>query len=248
MQILGLEGVPEVLPGDGLAGLLFGAAARSGVGIRSGDIVVVCQKVVSKANGRLVERTKLQPTRAVAAWASASERDPREVQAVLAETQRVVRADRGILISRTHHGFVCANAGVDRSNAPPGTFTLLPEDPDADARELAGELGRLAGTRPAVVITDTFGRPFRRGAVEVALGVFGMAALLDYRGIRDPSGRELRSTEVALADQVAAAAGLVMGKLRRAPAAIVRGLEPELPGQAGTGASLVRPEAEDLFR
>ncbi len=248
MQILGIEGVPEVRPGDDLARLLFDGAERCGFGIRAGDVVAVCQKVVSKAEGRIVRRDELKPARVVHAWALANDRDPWEVQAVMAEARKVVKTGRGVLITETHHGLVCANAGVDRSNAPSGAFTLLPRDPDRSAARLAEALGRLVGADPGVVITDTFGRPFREGAVGVALGVAGVPGLLDYRGQKDTAGRRLRTTVVAFADEVAAAAGLVAGKLRRIPAVVLRGLSPEIECPPGDGASLRRPEGEDLFR
>ena len=248
MQILGIEGVPEIRPGDDLAQLLFEGAERCGFGIRAGDIVAVCQKVVSKAEGRIVRRDELTPARVVRAWALANDRDAEEVQAVMAEARKVVKTGRGILVTETHHGLVCANAGVDRSNTPKGTFTLLPEDPDRSARQLAEGFGRLAGAEPGVVVTDTFGRPFREGAVGVALGVAGIPALLDLRGREDHGGRQLRTTVVAFADEVAAAAGLVTGKLRRIPAVVLRGIAPEIECAPGNGASLVRPEGDDLFR
>ena len=248
MQVLGIEGVPEIRPGDDLAQLLFDRAKRCGFGIRAGDIVAVCQKVVSKAEGRIIRREVLKPARVVTAWALANDRDADEMQAVMAEARKVVKTGRGILITETHHGLVCANAGVDRSNAPEGAFTLLPEDPDRSARRLAAALDRLSGAKPGVVITDTFGRPFREGAVGVALGVAGLPALMDYRGRKDPVGRQLRTTVVAFADEVAAAAGLVTGKLRRVPAVVVRGLVPEIESPPGNGASLRRPERDDLFR
>lgn len=248
MEILGLRGIPEVRSGDDLPGLLLEAVERSGVGIQAGDVVVVCQKVVSKAAGRTIRRDELRPRRVVTAWALANDREAEEIQAVMAEAQKIVKAGRGVLVTQTVHGFVCANAGVDRSNAPEGSFVLLPEDPDASARELATALRWRTGMAPGVVVTDTFGRPFRHGAVNVALGVAGIPAVLDYRGERDAAGRVLQTTIIAYADEIAAAAGLVLGKLRRIPAAIVRGLTPELDRPAGTGASLVRPESEDLFR
>lgn len=248
MQILGIAGVPEVRPGDDLAQLLFDAAEQCGVGVRAGDVVAVCQKVVSKAEGRIVRRADLKPARVVRAWALANDRDPEEVQAVMAEARKVVKTGPGILVTQTHHGLVCANAGVDRSNAPENAFTLLPEDPDRSARRLAEGLGRLAGATPGVVITDTFGRPFREGTMGVALGVAGIPALLDYRGHEDASGRTLQTTIVAFADEVAAAAGLVTGKLRRIPAVVLRGLAPEIDSAPGDGASLRRAEGKDLFR
>ncbi len=256
LQLLGIEGIPEIRPGDDLAGRIRSAAARVGAEPADGDVLVVCQKVVSKAEGRLVRTDRIEPTKAAAAWALENRRDPAEVHTVLAEAQRVVRTAGPVLITETRHGFVCANSGVDRSNAPPGTLCLLPVDPDRSARELAGRLsGESAneGVKVGVILTDTWGRPFRLGAVEVAIGVAGVPALLDYRGQQDPAGRTLgrtlRSSTIAVADELAAAAGLLMGKLRRIPAVLVRGV-PALVGDGppGTGADLLRDRGEDFFR
>lgn len=235
VELLGVEGLPEIRPGDDLARLVADRIA-----LAPDAVVVLAQKVVSKAENRLVPLDRIRPAPIVREWSHAAGRDPREVQAVLAEARRVVRVAGAVLITETHHGFVCANSGVDRSNSAPGTLCLLPRDPDRSARELAARLGA------PVIVSDTWGRPFRLGAVEMAIGIAGVPALLDHRGRRDPAGRTLRTSQTAVADELAAAAGLVMGKLRRIPAVLVRGLPFREP--AGTGTALLRDRGEDLFR
>jgi coenzyme F420-0:L-glutamate ligase/coenzyme F420-1:gamma-L-glutamate ligase len=237
-----LPGIPEVRTGDDLAALL---AASAGDDLRPGDVLVVAHKVVSKAEGAVVALADVVPSARAREIGEALDRDPRHVQVVLDQAAEVVRARRGVLVCRTHHGFVCANAGVDASNAPaPGTVVCLPRDPDASARGLRA---RLAG-RPAVVISDSFGRAWRHGQVEVAIGLAGLAPLEDWRGRPDIGGRRLRATWIATADQAAAAADLVRAKDSREPAVVVRGLERHVTAQDGAGAqALVRPRAEDLF-
>ncbi len=246
MILFGLDGLPEVEPGFDLAALILDGIDRTGRRLERGDVVAVCQKVVSKAEGRLVRLDEVEPGAEACAVAARGGLDAREVEVILSESQRVVRMRGTVLIAETRHGFVCANAGVDRSNAPPGTLCLLPGDPDASARRLAARLGD-AGACVGVVITDTWGRPFRLGAVNVAIGVAGIPALVDYRGTRDAAGRVLRSTTIALADEIAASAGLLMGKVRRTPVVVVRGcpLPDALPS---VGKDLLREAGEDLFR
>jgi coenzyme F420-0:L-glutamate ligase/coenzyme F420-1:gamma-L-glutamate ligase len=228
LEVLPLTGLPEVRPGDDLVELL--APAIRGAGGADGDVVVVTQKVVSKAEGRLVP---------------AGEREA----AIERESARVVARRGDLVIAATRHGFVCANAGVDASNVPANRVSLLPEDPDGTAERLRAGLGRALGTRLAVVITDTFGRPWRRGLVNVAIGVAGLPAVVDLRGRPDADGRPLEATVAALADEVAAASGLVMPKAGRVPAALVRGLGDDVRGAPpGRAAELVRPPDEDLFR
>ena len=248
LQFLGLEGFPEIRTGDDLARLTCEAVARAGEELREGDVLVFCQKSVSKAEGRLVRRDRIRPAKVVSAWAREHRRDPCEIQAALAEARRVVRVAGPVLITETRQGFVCANSGVDGSNTAPGTLCLLPEDPDRSARGLAEQLAAATGARLGVVITDTWGRPFRLGAVNVALGVAGFPALIHHRGRRDPAGRSLRSSTLAVADEVAAAAGLLMGKLRRIPAVLARGLPACASGPPGTGRQLLRSRGEDIFR
>jgi coenzyme F420-0:L-glutamate ligase / coenzyme F420-1:gamma-L-glutamate ligase len=237
-----LPGIPEVRRGDDLALLLARAAAGS---LRGGDVLVVAHKVVSKAEGAVVSLSTVTPSPRALELAAASGRDPRHVQVVLDQSAEVVRAERGVLICRTHHGFVCANAGVDASNAAGADMLVcLPRDPDASARTLRAALPG----RPAVVIADSFGRAWRNGQVEVAIGIAGLAPLEDWRGRADSAGRELRATWIAVADQAAAAADLVRRKDSREPAVVVRGLERHVSRADGPGAAaLVRPAAEDLF-
>jgi coenzyme F420-0:L-glutamate ligase / coenzyme F420-1:gamma-L-glutamate ligase len=239
-----LPGVPEVRAGDDLGGLLADAAARLEGGLRARDVLAVAHKVVSKAEGRTVRLADVTPGAKAAALAAEHDKDPRHVQVILDESTTVLRADRGRLICRTRHGFVCANAGVDASNAgAPDTLVLLPADPDGSARGLRRALGC------AVVITDSFGRPWRMGQCEVAIGSAGLATLDDWRGRPDADGRELVVTAIAIADEAAAAADLARGKDTREPAVRIRGLERHVTGEDGAGAAaLVRALEDDLFR
>jgi coenzyme F420-0:L-glutamate ligase/coenzyme F420-1:gamma-L-glutamate ligase len=247
VRILGVAGMPEVAPGDDIAALILAALATQGMALQNGDVLVVTQKIVSKAEGRLVELRTVEPSELAKRFAHRWRKDARQVELVLREARRIVRMDKGVLIVETRHGFVCANAGVDASNTGrPGFVTLLPEDPDASAEGIRVEVRRRAGAKVPVIIADSFGRPWREGIDQVALGVAGLVPLRDYTGERDPDGYELRVTQVALADELAAAAELVMGKLDRVPAAIVRGYA--TPSGAGSGRQLLRDAAKDLFR
>ena len=241
-----LEGLPEIEDGHDLAALLH----RAGEPFERGDVLVVAHKVVSKAEGRVVRLSDVTPGRRARLLAEEHGKDPRHVQVVLDETAEIVRAERGVLICRTYHGFVCANAGVDASNAgAPDTLVLLPEDPDSSARRIRGTLKLLGGTAPAVVITDSFGRAWRHGQADVAIGLAGLAPLEDWRGAQDKDGRELRATWVAVADQVASAADLARRKDAAQPAVVVKGLDRHVTEDDGPGAaSLLRPQGEDLFR
>ena len=243
IRLVPLAGLPEIGPGDDLAAHLAEAAARAGVSLADG-VLVVAQKVVSKAEGRVVRLSEVEPSEAARRIAAEDEKDPRHVEVVLRETVRVVRRGHRVLICETRHGFVCANAGVDLSNAPGDAAVLLPEDPDASARRLREALR--AGDAPlGVIVSDTFGRPWREGLVDVALGCAGIAPLDDQRGERDRSGRELLVTTMATADQLAAAAGLLMEKAAGVPAVWIEGVAVE-----GDGAlrDLLRDPATDLFR
>jgi coenzyme F420-0:L-glutamate ligase/coenzyme F420-1:gamma-L-glutamate ligase len=247
LSIIPVHGIPEVRPKDDLVGLLRKALASEGERLTAGDVLVVAQKVVSKSEGRLVRLSEVVPTERAIAMAEESGKDPRQLEVVLGETKQIIRWERGVLISETHHGFICANAGVDRSNAgAPDTVVLLPVDPDASAGRIRDEIARRAGVTVAVVITDTFGRAWREGHTNVAIGIAGLPALKRYVGQRDPEGYELRVTEIAVADEIAAAAELVMGKLDRCPVAIVRGLTFEDSDE--TAQEYVRPAARDMFR
>lgn len=242
-----LPGLPRIRPGDDLASLLAAAAPAD---LAGGDVLVVAQKVVSKAEGRIVRLADVVPTARARELALRIDKDPRQVQAVLDESTAVVRARRGVLVVRTHHGFVCANAGIDASNAPgEDALVLLPRDPDASARALRARLRELRGVAPAVVISDSFGRAWRRGQADVALGCAGLVALDDWTGRFDAEGRELRATQIAIADQAASAADLARAKDSGEPAVLVRGLERFVTVADGPGAvaGLVRAVAEDLF-
>jgi coenzyme F420-0:L-glutamate ligase/coenzyme F420-1:gamma-L-glutamate ligase len=249
VAIIPIPGVPMVQPGDDLARLLGDAIDAARVGVKPDDVLAVCQKVVSKAEGAVVRLADVVASPfAEAVAAQTQQKDPRAVEVVLRETRRIVRMDRGHVICETRHGWVCANAGVDESNGvAPEVLTLLPRDPDASAANLCERLRTRFGVALAVVITDTFGRPWREGLVEVALGCAGMDPLLDLRGRADLAGRTLHHTVVALADEVAAAAGLVMEKDSRVAAAIVRGVR-HAAGPGGAARALVRRAELDLFR
>lgn len=230
LEIIPIDGIPEVVPGDDLAGLIA-AAARD---LRDGDVVVVTQKVVSKAEGALVE-------------IDAS--DPRGHKAIVeSQSVRVLRRRGDLIISETKHGFVCANAGVDLSNVDEGQAALLPEDSDRSARRIRDGIRAGTGVEVAVIVSDTFGRPWRRGLTDVAIGCAGIKAIVDLRGTEDSRGRELQVTEVCVVDELASAAELVMGKATGVAAAVVRGVDPAWLGRGEVRGEVVRPPAEDLFR
>src|SRR5262245_33474983 len=250
VAVIPVPGLPMIRPGDDLAALLGDAIDAARVGVKAGDVLAVCQKVVSKAEGAVVSLDDVVASPFAEQLAARTEggKDPRAVEVILRESKRIVRMDRGHVICETSHGWVCANAGVDESNGvEPGMLTLLPRDADASAAALCDRLRNRYGVELAVVVTDTFGRPWREGLVEVALGCAGMDPLLDLRGRADLAGRELHHTVVALADEVAAAAGLVMEKDSAVAAAIVRGVR-YTPGRGGAAARLVRKPEFDLFR
>lgn len=245
LRLLPLFGLPEITPGCDLAALIAGAARAEGIPLAN-RIVVVCQKIVSKAEGRLVPLAGVEPSALAREIGAEHGRDPRQVEVVLRESRRIVRRGRGVLITETHHGFVCANAGVDLSNAPgPDVAVLLPVDPDASARKLADALSTPEGPTP-VVISDTFGRPWREGLVDVALGSAGLAPIRDDRGTLDRAGRELQVTQPATADQLAAAAGLLMWKSAGVPVVVVEGFPIE--GDGSVRERLLRDPSTDLFR
>ena len=244
IEAVAIAGLPEIEPGDDLAELI----ARHP--LVDGEIVVIAHKAVSKAEGRLRRLDEITPTPRALELAAEHGKDPRHVQAILDESVELVRSARGVLIVRTRHGLVCANAGIDESNTPAdGVLVLLPLDPDASARELRARLATLTGRRPAVVITDSFGRAWRIGQLDTAIGVAGLRALDDWRGRADRRGRELHATVLATADAVAAAADLARTKGSGEPVVIVRGLAEHVTDDDGPGASvLVRAAGEDLFR
>jgi coenzyme F420-0:L-glutamate ligase/coenzyme F420-1:gamma-L-glutamate ligase len=245
-EVIGVTGIPEVRPGDDVARLVAEAAARQETPLATGDLLVVGQKIVSKAEGRLVRLADVTPSPVAQSMAAGLARDPRLVELILRESRRVVRMDQGVLITETHHGWVCANAGVDQSNVDIDCVALLPEDPDRSARALRETIRARQGVDVLVIIADTFGRPWREGLTNVAIGLAGFAPLRSYLGERDSAGRPLQATILALADEFAAAAEPVMGKLDRIPAAIVRGLR-LTPSEEGSK-PLLRDPARDLFR
>ncbi len=240
-------GMPEVRSGDDLTALVLAGLRAARETVLARDVVVLAQKVVSKAEGRLVRLADVVPGERALRMAAESGKDARLLEVVLSESRAVVRWERGVLIAETRHGFVCANAGVDQSNAgAPGVVVLLPVDPDASAARIREEVAAATGNAVAVVITDTFGRPWREGHVNVAIGAAGLPALERLAGFSDPEGYELRVTQIALADEIASATELVMGKLDRRPAAIVRGLV--LAPSDDNARTYVRPRDRDMFR
>ncbi len=243
-----VSGLPEVHSGDDLAALI--AAQPAGTRLRDGQVVAIAHKAVSKAEGAVVSLAEVTPSDRARELALESERDPRAVQVVLDEAVEILRAERGVLICRTRHGFVCANAGVDTSNASdPDTVILLPRDPDASARRLRARLRELTGATVAVLITDSFGRAWRHGQLDSAIGLAGMSPLEDWRGRTDATGLELKATWLAVADAAAATADLARAKDSREPVVIIEGLERFLTAEDGPGAAeLLRPLDEDLFR
>ena len=239
LRVIPLEGMPEVEEGADLGALVADAAP-----LEDGDVVVVAQKIVSKAEGRVVRLEDVEPSDL--ARQLAADQDPRRLEVVLREAARIVRSRPPLVIAETRHGLVCASAGVDASNAPePGLLVLLPIDPDESARRLRDRLRELTGRSVGVVVSDSFGRPWRQGTTDVAIGSAGILTLLDLRGRRDRAGYELHATEIAVADEIAGAAELVMGKTNGVPGAVVRGLD--LAGE-GTARELVMPPERDLFR
>ena len=244
VSVIPLVGLPELEESDDLALLLHAAAGRAG-GLVDGDVVVVAQKAVSKVEGRIVRLGEIEPSPRAVELAG-PDGDPRQVEVILRESSEVVRSRPPLVIAETRHGFVCASAGVDASNTPEDdTVVLLPLDPDASARVLRQRLAALAAVEVGVIVSDSFGRAWRQGTTDVALGVSGIAPLLDLRGTTDTRGRELRTTQIAVADEIAGAAELVLGKARGVPAAIVRGVDVRGDGSA---AELVMPRERDLFR
>jgi coenzyme F420-0:L-glutamate ligase/coenzyme F420-1:gamma-L-glutamate ligase len=246
ISLVALSGIPEIVHGDDLGATIAHAVSASAHAVASGDVFVVAQKVVSKAEGAVVDLATVTPSPRAVEWAGAYGKDPRVVEVVLRESRRIVRMERGIIIAETSHGFVCANAGVDASNVAVGYVTLLPRDSDASAERIRDALSRAFGCAVGVIVSDTFGRPWREGVVNVALGVAGLRPLLDYRGCTDAFGRRLESTVMAVADELASAAELVMRKTAAKPVAIVRGAA-EWVGE-GSGRMLLREASLDLFR
>jgi coenzyme F420-0:L-glutamate ligase/coenzyme F420-1:gamma-L-glutamate ligase len=246
LEVFGIHGLPDLRPGDDLAALALRAADAQGTPFHAGDVVVLSQKAVSKAEGRLVRLADVTPSPLAIEVGHGQKKDPRLIEVILRESRRIVRMDRGILITETRHGQICANAGVDQSNVGLGWASLLPEDPDASARTFASRVHSERRVEVSVIVADTFGRPWREGLVNVAIGVAGLRPLQTYLGVPDAHGYTLQATILAVADELAAAAELVMGKLDRVPVAVVRGYRYD----AGPGSSreLLRDPNQDLFR
>ena len=247
LRVIGLPGIPIVTPGADLVALIHQAAVAAPLPLQTGDILVITQKIVSKAEGFLIALKDITPSPWAEQYARQWGKDPRHVEVVLHQSRRIVRMDRGVLIAETHHGFICANAGVDQSNIEgEEVVAVLPVDPDASARAIRQGLRERLGVEVAVIISDTFGRPWRDGIVNVAIGLSGMQAIKDYTGQRDAQGYELRVTALAVADELAAAAELVMNKLDNVPVAVIRGYD--YPRGEGSLAQLIRAPERDLFR
>jgi coenzyme F420-0:L-glutamate ligase / coenzyme F420-1:gamma-L-glutamate ligase len=246
VELLPLLGLGEIREGDDLESLFLAAAGKSGVEFADGDIVAVAQKIVSKSEGRIVDLSSVRPSVRAKRLAAKRNRDPRLVEVILRESRRIVRDDP-VIITETHHGFVCANSGVDHSNVPgQDCVALLPVDPDISAARIAARLRDRTGKQVGVLITDTFGRPWRLGLVNVVIGAAGVPVLLDLRGTRDRDEKRLQASVIALADELAAAAGLLMGKAAGVPAVIIRGYPYERA--ADSARRIIRPANEDLFR
>jgi coenzyme F420-0:L-glutamate ligase / coenzyme F420-1:gamma-L-glutamate ligase len=247
VRLIGLGATPEIAPGDDLARLVADAAQASRVRLTDGDIVIVTHKAVAKAEGRLLDLRTVEPSALAQEFGTTWKRDPRQIEVVLRESARIVRMDRGLIIAETRHGLVCANAGVDQSNVPgDDTVCLLPLDPDASARHLRAGLRERLGVDVAVIVSDSFGRTWRLGIVNVAIGVAGLQPLIDYRGRPDNDGRTMTATVMAVADELAASAELVTGKLDRRPFVVVRGYRYE--HAEGSARAIVMDSQTDFFR
>jgi coenzyme F420-0:L-glutamate ligase / coenzyme F420-1:gamma-L-glutamate ligase len=249
LSLFVVPGLPEIRKGQNLARTIAQAARRADIEWQDSDVVVVAQKIVSKSEGRTMRLSRVRPSVRACDLAKSLQKDPRLVELVLRESRRILRSER-VLIVETHHGFVCANAGIDHSNVPGSdSVTLLPKNPDASAGRLAAALRKLTSRRVAVIVSDTFGRPWRLGLVNVAIGAAGISALVDQRGRRDRGGKVLQATIVAVADELAAAAGLLMQKSSGTPVVVIRGYRyRSIQSAAVNAASIIRPAKEDLFR
>ncbi|HHY37393.1 MAG TPA: coenzyme F420-0:L-glutamate ligase [Clostridia bacterium] len=248
IAIIGITGIGEITAGHDLGLTIYEKAMAQGTPVQDGDIIVVTQKAVSKSEGMIVDLDTITPSPFALGISKTLNKDPRLVEVVLREASRIVKMDNGVIITQTHHGFVCANSGVDASNVPgSSSVTLLPRDPDASAARIRARIQDLSGRRVAVIVSDTFGRPWRMGIVNVAIGVSGLEPIADLRGSADAFGKTLKATEIAVADEIASAAELVTGKTRGIPVVIVRGY-PWSFSETGSSKSLIRPKESDLFR
>ena len=246
LEIVGLEGLGEVRQGDSIAALIVEACVKQGITLADQDVVVVAHKIVSKAEGQVLKLAEIQPSPRAVELAKELGKDARALEVILRESRRIIRTGGGTIIVETHHGFICANAGVDLSNVGLGNIALLPRDPDASARRIRAEIQQRLGVAPGVIVSDSFGRAWRLGTVDIAVGVAGLEPFKDERGSNDPYGYELRAAVAAVADELAGAAEIVMGKKDRIPVVMIRGYERK--GEDGSAQELLRPEAEDLFR
>ncbi|MGE3983898.1 MAG: coenzyme F420-0:L-glutamate ligase [Dehalococcoidia bacterium] len=246
VSITGIDGIPEIEAGDDLAKFIADAVSNQGETLQDHDVLVVTQKAVSKSEGRYVILEDIEPSALAVELATNWEKDPRHVEVVLRESKRIVRMDHGVIITETRHGLVCANAGVDASNVPGERLMLLPVDPDASAQRIREGIKRETGADVAVIVSDTFGRPWRTGYTEVAIGVAGMMPIIDYVGMVDTHGRELKATWICIADELASAAELVTGKINRVPVALIRGYP--IPRGEGSAKEMVRMAETDMFR
>ena len=246
VELIGLEGIGEVRAGDSVGSLICDACSRHGIDLLDEDVLIVAHKIVSKAEGRIVHLADVQPSARAFELGRQLDKEPALVELILRESREIIRMGGRALIVETHHGFICANAGVDQSNVGGGAVALLPKDPDRSAQQIRGEIQRRTGKSPALIISDSFGRPWRVGTVDIALGVCGLKPLRDERGMMDAYGYQLKAAVAAIADEIAAAAELAMGKRDRVPVVIARGCEIEK--EEGSVKELLRPEAEDLFR
>jgi coenzyme F420-0:L-glutamate ligase/coenzyme F420-1:gamma-L-glutamate ligase len=247
IQILPVFGIGEIQRGEVLSHTILTAIDESNITLVEDDVIVITQKIVSKAEGRIIDPTSVEPSHMAHMCAAQGHKDANYYEVVLQESKRIIRMDRGVLICETHHGLICANAGVDESNVDGGGhITLLPVDPDASARQIRDDIARARGVKVAIIISDSFGRAWREGQVNVAIGVAGINPLISYAGIDDPYGYRMQASVLAIGDEIAAAAELVMGKIDRVPVAIVRGITYE--ASESSASTLIRPAAKDLFR
>ncbi|MGH7824402.1 MAG: coenzyme F420-0:L-glutamate ligase [Candidatus Binatia bacterium] len=246
LELIGLEGIGEFRPGDSIGEVICDACSRLRIALEDDDVLVVAQKIVSKAEGQIVRLIDVQPSERAIELAKQLDKEPALIEVILSETREIVKIGGRAMIVETHHGFICANAGVDQSNVGEHHVALLPKDPDGSARRIRNEIQRHSGKIPGVIISDSFGRTWRVGTVDVAVGIAGIRPIKDERGLKDRYGYELKAAVAAVADEIAAAAELVMGKRDGVPIVVARGCE--LEKEEGSVKELLRPEAEDLFR
>ena len=246
LKIIGVTKIPLIKPGDDLANIIINAVKEEGLELLNGDVLVVTQKIVSKAEGRLVELDKVSPSYFAKHIHRRFKKDPRLIEVLLSETNRIVKMDKGVIIIQTKSRFICANGGIDQSNIPKGFVSLLPKNPDHSAKMIKYKIYQRLGVDLAIIISDTFGRPWREGYTNVALGVAGLNSFMDYRGCIDNYGYKLKVTLIAVADELASAAELVMGKTSKVPVAIIRGYD--YPKGNGSGRQLIRKSSKDLFK